>query len=127
MTTTGHDADRSTREAQLKKPGSAFALFCDATRPLLIIKEGREDVNKDQVLARTWHEMPAAEKAEWFEIYDERRAEWDGHAARTRKARDAPMEDVSRGEDEAEREADRHLNGDALDDEGDHHPDGDAY
>jgi hypothetical protein len=98
-------------KAAPKKPGNAFDLYCDETRPSLKEKseDGEDTINEEEELSRRWKDLPEGQR-------DEYQARAEGQMADYEKEKEAYDDaKTKRAEDEAK--ADSAANAEATESE----------
>jgi hypothetical protein len=90
----GNKPTNGVHKGALKKPGSAFDLYCDETRPSVKdkAKEGEAD-NVEEELSRGWKDLPDTQRDEYQSRADDRMAEYekqkDEHDVAVKEAQEA--------------------------------------
>ncbi|KAH7162552.1 hypothetical protein B0J13DRAFT_13398 [Dactylonectria estremocensis] len=122
--TGSHHADgqgKGRANGVTKKPVDAFEVYCTENRAALEAKkkeeEGDEDLNVEEELARSWKELPDAEKEEFQTKFEQAVAKIDEkeESSRSREGKEGD-EDNEDNDDKKEEEEEEEAEAEAKDD-----------
>ncbi|KAK3302364.1 uncharacterized protein B0T15DRAFT_514408 [Chaetomium strumarium] len=84
-----------------KKPGNAFDLYCNDTRPSLKDKAAEGSTNTEEELSRRWKDLPESQREEYQNLADRQMAEYekekDAYDAEAKASSDSAKTDEGNG------------------------------
>ncbi|KAK4239620.1 Non-histone protein 10 [Achaetomium macrosporum] len=104
-TQLGDSKTNGVHKGPPKKPGNAFDLYCDETRPSLKDKAKEGGTNMEEELSRRWKDLPDSQRDEYQALADRQMAEYekekDAYDAEAKASSDSAKTDEGNGKAES--------------------------